>query len=164
MGKIWGKMSDNGSSGPPSLNITSLMDMMTIILIFLLFCFSSQDQNIRMEKDIELPKSNSEKPFKWAINISMSQDRLKVEDEVICSIKDGRVLGEKKDADKIDLLYDRLVAFKEVEEFREVERDATEPVVIFHADKGHQFETIYTVMKTAAMAGYPNFRFAVLKK
>ncbi len=164
MGNTWGRLSNTGPSSPPTLNITSLMDMMTIILIFLLFCFSTQDQNIRVEKGIELPKSNSEQPFKWAINISLSQDLLKVEEEVICSIKDGKVQGENKDSDRIDLLYERLLAFKEVEEYRDVERDATEPVVIFHADKRHQFETVYSVMKTAAMAGYPNFRFAVLKQ
>jgi biopolymer transport protein ExbD len=140
------------------------MDMMTIILIFLLFSFSAQDQNIRMEKDIELPNSNSEKPFKWAINIMVSQKQLKVEDELVCPLKNGRFVAKKEESGKVVPLFDRLVKLKDVEEYRNVDRDTEEPVVIFHADKKHRFETIYTIMKTAAMAGYPNFRFAVLKK
>ena len=165
MGKSWGRMSQQGTgTNTPTLNITSLMDMMTIILIFLLFSFSSQDQNIRVEKDLELPKSNAERPFKWAINVSMTKDLLRVEDETICPLKEGKVIGKTKEADKIVPLYNRLLEMKQVEKYRQVDRDAEEPVVIFHADKQHRFETIYQVMKTAAMAGYPNFRFAVLKQ
>jgi len=145
------------------INITSLMDAMTIILIFLLYHFSSQDQNLRLEKGIELPKSTSEKPFKWAINVTLGQNRLLVEDDFVCPVKDGKFIGAGNDPEKIVPLYNRLVNLKDVEKERLVERDATEPVVIFHADKRHRFETINMVMKTAAMAGYPNFRFAVLK-
>ena len=40
---------------PPKLMITSMMDMFTIILIFLLFQFSEKPEMIQMQKDIELP-------------------------------------------------------------------------------------------------------------
>lgn len=145
------------------LNITSLMDVMTILLIFLLYHFSAQDQNIRLQKEIELPRSSSEKPFKWAINVTLGLNRLLVEDEFVCLVKDGRFVGGGSDPEKIVPLYNRLVALKDLEKYRQVERDAAEPVVIFHADKRLKFETVNAVMKTAAMAGYPNFRFAVLK-
>jgi len=163
MGRGFGRFSVKGSTGVPQLNITSLMDMMTIILIFLLFSFSSQDQNIRLDEDVQLPRSNSEKPFKWAINVTLALDRLKVEDEFVCGLKDGRFLAAADDRDRIGPLYERLVRLKQIEGYRHVDRDSAEPVVIFHADRRHRFETLYKVMKTAAMAGYPNFRFAVIK-
>jgi biopolymer transport protein ExbD len=139
------------------------MDVMTIILIFLLFSFSSQDQNLRLAKDMELPKSTSEKPFKWAINITLTENELMVEDLTVCRYKNGQFGDIGDDPDKIVLLYKQLTDLKSLEKYREVDRDASEPVVIFQADKKHKFDTIYKVMKTAAMAGYPNFRFAVLK-
>ncbi len=163
MGKTWRRISTQGERGMPSLNITSLMDVMTIILIFLLFSFSSQDQNLRLEKNLNLPRSTSEKPFKWAINITLSRNQLKVEDLTVCRFKDGRFIDVKDDPDKIVLLYNQLKELKKLEKYRQVDRDSAEPVVIFQADKGHRFDTIYKVMKTAAFAGYPNFRFAVLK-
>ena len=163
MRRTFGRFSSRGDSGAQTLNITSLMDMMTIILIFLLVHFSAEDQNLHLEKEVDLPRSSSENPFKWAINISVSQERLKVEDEFVCPIKDGRFVMAKGNDDRILPLYNRLLKLKELEGRRDVERDASEPVVIFHADKRHRFETIYAIMKTAAMAGYPNFRFAVLK-
>ncbi|MEW6441114.1 MAG: biopolymer transporter ExbD [bacterium] len=164
MWRAWGRRRNGRDSQVAGVNITSLMDAMTIILIFLLYHFSSQDQNIRLEKGVELPKSSSEKPFKWAINVTLAKNRLLVEDDFVCPIKEGRFIGVGNDPEKIAPLYDRLVNLKDVEKYRQVERDATEPVVIFHADKQHRFETINAVMKTAAMAGYPNFRFAVLKR
>jgi len=36
--------------------------------------------------------------------------------------------------------------------------------VIFQADKRVRYEDVDKVMKTAALAGFPNFRFAVMKK
>jgi len=163
MGKTWGRLAAEKEPGNATLNITSLMDVMTIILIFLLFSFSSQDENLRLEKDLQLPMSTSEQPFKWAINVSLSMDQLKVEDEYVCTLKKGDFVGSGNDPDKIEPLFDRLLTFKNVEKYRDVDRDAADPVVIFHADKRHPFKTVYKVMKTAALAGYPNFRFAVLK-
>jgi biopolymer transport protein ExbD len=151
------------TNGTAILNITSLMDVMTIILLFLICQFSAEDQNLRLAKGLELPKSSSEKPFKWAINITLNQDQLMVEDLAVCRFKEGRFVDIQEDPDKIVLLYNQLTDLKQLEKYRQVERDASEPVVIFQADKKHRFDTIYKVMKTAAIAGYPNFRFAVLK-
>ncbi len=163
MARPWRRVAMQEQNGNAVLNITSLMDVMTIILIFLLFSFSSQDQNLRLAKDMDLPRSTSEKPFKWAINITLTQNELRVEDLSVCRYKNGRFIDVQNDPDKIVLLYKQLIDLKSLEKYREVDRDAAEPVVIFQADKKHKFDTIYKVMKTAAMAGYPNFRFAVLK-
>ena len=163
MTRAWKRVSVQPKNGVASLNITSLIDVMTILLIFLLFSFSSQDQNLRLVKNLDLPQSTAEKPFKWAINITLSEDRLMVEDRVVCRFRDGRFVDIEDDPEKIVLLYRQLVDLKELEKYRMVDRDAAEPVVIFQADKKHRFDTIYKVMKTAAVAGYPNFRFAVLK-
>lgn len=163
MMRPWRRVATKEKNGNAVLNITSLMDVMTILLIFLLFSFSSQDQNLRLAKDLNLPRSTSEKPFKWAINITLTQDQLLVEDMSVCRYKEGRFVDVREDPDKIVLLYNQLTDLKSLEKYREVDRDASEPVVIFQADKKHKFDTIYKVMKTAAMAGYPNFRFAVLK-
>jgi len=163
MGRTWSRVAMQEKNGTAVLNITSLMDVMTIILLFLLCHFSSVDQNLRLAKDLNLPTSNSDKPFKWAINIILEEDQLMVEDLSVCRFKNGRFIDIREDPDKIVLLYKQLTDLKGLEKYREVDRDASEPVVIFQADKKHRFETIYKVMKTAAMAGYPNFRFAVLK-
>jgi len=49
----------NGSFVPPKLQITSMMDMFTIILIFLLFSFSSKPEVTGLDKHMELPASTA---------------------------------------------------------------------------------------------------------
>jgi len=75
-----------------------------------------------------------------------------------------RFVDVKNDPDKITLLYKQLTDLKSLEKYREVDRDASEPVVIFQADKKHKFDTIYKVMKTAAMAGYPQAQYEMARR
>ena len=44
------------------LNITSLMDIMTIILVFLLKSYSTEDIQIAPSDDLRLPSSSAQKP------------------------------------------------------------------------------------------------------
>jgi hypothetical protein len=65
-------------------------------------------------------------------------------------------------------LYKRLVTLRDAEagEIGEdgEDKDGEDPRhVLFLCDKQHSFKSINTVIKTAALAGYPNFQFAVLE-
>lgn len=139
--------------------ITSLMDMFTIILVFLLFSFSSQDQSFVLEKDLVLPKSTSQEDLKVAINIALTRNELKVEGNVIAKVSEGKILGALK-GDKIVPLYNFLQRFRSLQD----EAKKAETIVLLQSDKEFKYATVKKIMKTAAMAGYPNFRFAVLKK
>ena len=50
------------------LNITSMMDMMTIILVFLLKSYSTQDISVAPSEDLELPVSTVKKAPEMAQN------------------------------------------------------------------------------------------------
>ena len=151
---------------PTSLNLTSMMDMFTIILVFLVFSFSSQDQNLKLDTDLTLPESSAAIPFKWAINVNVTPTELKVEGNQVAKIKKGKLAGVKIDREKKRVLplYNLLKKFKEIESQEKVNPTGDETVISFQADKNLPFETIDLVMKTSAQAGYPNFRFVVMKK
>ena len=148
------------------LNLTSMMDMFTIILVFLIFSFSSQDQNLKLDPDITLPESTAAIEFKWAINVNLTPTELRVEGNPIAKVKKGKFAGVKIDKDKkrVMPLYNLLKKFKEIESQEKVNPTGDETVISFQADKNMPFEVLDLVMKTAAQAGYPNFRFVVLKK
>lgn len=151
---------------PMNLNLTSMMDMFTIILVFLIFSFSSQDQNLKLDTDLTLPESSAAIAFKWAINVNVTPTELKVEGNQVAKIKKGKLAGVKIDRKKKRVLplYNLLKKFKEIESQEKVNPTGDETVISFQADKNLPFETIDLVMKTAAQAGYPNFRFVVMKK
>ena len=155
-----------GSFVPPKLQITSMMDMFTIILIFLLFSFSSKPEVTGLDKNMKLPNSSSEMDHMECIKLVLSTEHLKIGDKVIADVKDGEVLGlNSKDLKGSDV-------FRELEAYskqkRAEKKDATEgnepEPLLFFCDKRLPFKTINNITKTAAMAGFPNFQFAVLKK
>ncbi len=149
-----------------SLNLTSMMDMFTIILVFLIFSFNAEDQRLTLDSDLTLPESIAALPFKWAINVNATPTELKVEKNQIAAIKKGRIAGVKVDKEKkrIMPMYNLLKKYKEMEAQEKVNPTGDETVIAFQADKDLPFELIDLIMKTSAQAGYPNFRFVVMKK
>jgi biopolymer transport protein ExbD len=153
-----------------TLNITSMMDMFTIILVFLLFSFKAQDEAFSLAKGIKLPSSTSQLDLQDALNIHMASDGLVVQEALVIPLNDGKLPeGLQMEGAKIVKLFEVIKVEGEKRRLRK-ERggdklsDEDKSIVIFQADRRVRFEDIDKVMKTAAMAGFPNFRFAVMKK
>lgn len=70
------------------LNITSMMDMMTIILVFLLKSYSTDDISIAASEDLRLPISTSEKPPKLAVNVVVSRVDVVVDGEWVMNLEE----------------------------------------------------------------------------
>lgn len=148
---------------PPKLMLTSMMDMFTIILIFLLFSFSENPETLKLGKDLELPRSNSEAGYNKALKIVLSKKDLRINDEIMAEVHDRQILGLSPDDLKSSALYQRLKTSRQ--EFRPDGEDSQKTAhVLFLCDKSHSFKTINQVIKTAGLAGYPNFQFAVLEE
>jgi biopolymer transport protein ExbD len=150
-------------SVPPKLMITSMMDMLTIILIFLLFQFSEKPESINMMEDIELPKSTAKMDHTETIKLVLTQNSLHLNNDLIARVKKGRVIGLDAQNPKASVLYQRLEkqSAKAVKKSNEKQRIDH---ILLLCDKRHSFKTINDIVKTAALAGYPNFQFAVLKE
>jgi biopolymer transport protein ExbD len=150
---------------PPKLMLTSMMDMFTIILIFLLFSFSETPETLRLDKNLELPHSSAEAGYKKAIQIVLSKNELRLDDEVMAEVRGHRILGLTPDDPGSSTLCQRLKS-RRAEQKAEAPEDATDqaPHILFLCDKSHSFKTINSVIKAAGMAGYPNFQFAVLEE
>lgn len=147
----------------PKLQITAMMDMFTIILIFLLFSFSNKPETMTLDKDLELPKSIAKMDYKETIKLVLSQKSLKLEDKVVAKLKNGKIIGlNRKNLEK-SYLYKKLRSYWE-EQDRVKAVGATERQILFLADKRIPFKTINSIVKAAALAGFPNFQFAVLEK
>jgi biopolymer transport protein ExbD len=148
---------------PPKLQITSMMDMFTIILIFLLFSFSNKPETMSLQKDMKLPKSTADLGYKENINLVLSQTSLELGGKVIGTVKDGSVIGLDPKNLKTSTLYERLRSTRESTDKLRGDSN-TKQHILFLCDKRLPFKTINCVVKAAAMAGYPNFQFGVLKK
>ena len=149
---------------PPKLMLTSMMDMFTIILIFLLFSFSSDPESMKNMKNLELPSSSTEVDYSDSIKIVLSSEDLKLNGEALASLEKERIIGMDPENLKDSSLYRKLKELYDEQVSKSQEEDTPkERHVLFMCDKHHSFKTINNVIKTAGLAGFPNFQFAVLE-
>jgi len=78
-----------GSESPP---LTSLVDMMTILVVFLLVNFSVQGELAGVSADLELPASRSEEALAPAAAIELSRTELRFEGRRLADL--ATLLGE----------------------------------------------------------------------
>src|SRR3954453_10386815 len=65
------------------LNITPMMDMMTIILVFLLKTFSSSTSTITFDQNLQVPKSMTQLKPKEAVSVTITKKIVLVEGDAI---------------------------------------------------------------------------------
>jgi biopolymer transport protein ExbD len=141
-------------AAPLQLQLTSLLDMFTIILVFLLESFQSEDQEFVLHAGLELPASSARNPFKKAVNIAVSPDSVFVDGVAVAP------LGPDPTA------TDEIEAVTEAVRASWVAKDdgsGEEMVATLQADEGLPYETLDRVMRSAARAGCARFRLVVEK-
>ncbi|MBN1832617.1 MAG: biopolymer transporter ExbD [Deltaproteobacteria bacterium] len=147
----------------PKLMLTSMMDMFTIILIFLLFSFSDHPEDLKLDEDLELPTSTAKSDYQETIKIVLSQRELRLNDEVMAAVEGRQVAGLTNDNLENSPFFQRLNTLR-IESEQSESSQAPPTHILFLCDKSHSFQTINRVIKTAGLAGYPNFQFAVLEE
>ena len=163
-----------GKATPPPiqempLNVSSLMDILTILLLFLILSFGSQEQDVAPPKGLTLPDSVSEQPIKLAVAVSISETEIAVEDTVVLALGPGqRLAGGTLDAKRrIKPLFDELRKQRArlqsgAAQQRGLEGEAE--IIYLQAAKGTPFALLDMVLKTAAEAGFAKFRLAVHRR
>lgn len=137
------------------VDITSLLDVLVILLVFLLKSYNASDLTLDLAKDITLPNSNTEILGNHAVIVQVNKDsKLFVNNKEL-----GAVIGN---SDKIPDLYTRLTEIKVEDDKLAKENNLKEPKNInLVFDATLPYATVRKVMHTAALAGYPQFKFIV---
>ncbi|MFH1761382.1 MAG: biopolymer transporter ExbD, partial [bacterium] len=76
----------SGQPEVPKLQLTSLIDVMTILLVFLLKSFSSEGEIVTVSEGLLLPESSAKQKPRLALVIAISRNELIVEDKQICTL------------------------------------------------------------------------------
>lgn len=156
---------------PLDVDITSLLDILVILLVFLLKSYNASDLKLEVAKNISLPDSKSEQLGNMAVIVQVSAEK----DLWINNIRIGRVPASTDE--KLDILYGALQeeGKKQDEAIKELEQ-----TVATNADKGAlatrksnrkrvnivmdqslNYEVLRKIMHTSALAGFPEFKFIV---
>jgi biopolymer transport protein ExbD len=155
--------------GIPDLNITALLDMFTMLLIFLLINFSSATTvSIKTSGFIDFPKSNSEKTPVEVLTIVADQYNIIVDGKIVTRHSKGVVSPSEMDDTGFEIvpLYEALVKYSDRTKFIASKNKTikSEGKVILQMDKDLPFSLLRQIMYTAGQAEYNEFKFIALKK
>jgi len=139
-----------------TLNITSMTDMFTIMLVFLLQSFAAGEVNIEPVAGIRLPQSSTEKNPVDGVKLSISPTELKFDQKVVALVKNQNIDTASIDANDsnfIKPLFDELQKFN-----KDNEKLAKTGKILLQADQELPYSTLRKVMYTASMAGFPKLK------
>jgi len=141
------------------MNLTSLMDVFTILVFFLLVNSGSVEV-MEAPKEMTLPESRIEAKPRETVVIFISKDEVLVQGKVVALVDD--ILNGEPAA--IDPIMSRLAELKEniVGPSTQVVAGSQEVTIL--ADKSVPFTVIRQVMTTCTGEGYENVSLAVIQK
>jgi biopolymer transport protein ExbD len=166
MFKKKGMFSKRRESEDMALQITSLADIFVIILVFLLKSFATSSINLAPTKGMMLPEALASEVAVEALKVEISANAIQVEGQPVAELQNF-----KFDTSDIKANGSSTVLSKALERERQrqlliakansdVKVDAKIMIV---ADQNAPYSTVKSVLASAALNGYTDFKLAVVK-
>jgi biopolymer transport protein ExbD len=151
------------------LNIYPMMDMMTILLVFLIMQFASGAAEIVQTDELRLPTSTSQVEAAQSLGIVISNSEVVIEGQRVLALRNGKVDPSLKQGGGTGWLITPL--FNELKQHRDrlkliASRNPQRPFrgeVRLIADKRTPFRTLGEVIYTLGQAEFGALRFIVLQ-
>ncbi|SHI66426.1 biopolymer transporter ExbD [Fibrobacter sp. UWP2] len=145
-------------------SLTSMMDMMTIILVFMIKNMDAEGQLLTQAENLILPISTSKiQPKTVSLTVVVDANYVIADNEQVVPTPD--VLAQE------DLLVTRLDEI--LKDRRAIEQEHALKMglpadeagnIIVQIDKNIPYDVMYKVMATCGFSGYTNIAFAVMQK
>lgn len=143
----------------PKMNLTSLMDVFTILVFFLLVN-SGSPEVLETPKQVVLPESVVEAKPRETVVIFIGKDNVVVQGEPVASID---AIMESGDGDIVPIM-DRLAVLEQGIIGPSTQHVAGSQEVTILADRSIPFNVIKRVMSTCTSQGYGRISLAVISK
>lgn len=162
-----GRRNRNDSGEVTYLNITPMLDMMTIILVFLIKSFASSSSDVNVA-NLVLPHSTTKLNIQEALQLMVTPSEVLVDQKVIAKLNQGEVLEEDlpdgAEGYLVQPLYDALQEraeyYKSIEEFGGAQFTGRVAII---ADRTIAYRTLFKVLYTAGRAEFGSFKLFVQK-
>jgi biopolymer transport protein ExbD len=159
---LGGKIAKGRRNVNAELNVVSMVDMMTMLVIFLLQQFSATGEVLFMQKDIKLPDAQHGQAIEVAPVVAISSAQVVVTGQKVADVADL----ERDGSFSIAALEERLRDEKKRWDFihqNDPDKDKNwKGDVNIQADVKVPFRIVKRVMYSANQAGYFNVNFATL--
>ncbi len=142
------------------LDITSLLDILVILLVFLLKSYDATGIILNVSDEITLPLSQSQSVSSEGVVVQVSPQKIWIDDDEIVNQNTRNPISRGI----IQPLYDELVSKKnEIKSIQKTVENAPKftGLVNLVVDKTLKYNYVKTIMRTCAEAGYQKYKFVV---
>ena len=136
------------------LDITSLLDILVILLVFLLKSYSASELKLDLISGLEPAKSKSRVLGHLAPTIQVNSDS-----EIFLDHR--KVASTSTRSEKIDDLFDELMIKAEKNATQGEAADKEGKMINLVFDQNTEYQFVQKVMHTSALAGYTKFKLIV---
>ncbi len=150
------------------VTINSLMDAMTIILVFLLMNYSIDPLRIDSGEDLKLPPSTTEIDPKPSAESTIRERGIVVNDKLVVPVKNGQVDKVHKQGEEDSLQIQPL--FEALNEEAQRQKNMAQlaggkfdGVLTVIAHQENPYRLLTEVLYTAGQAEFQKYKFAVIK-
>lgn len=152
-------------SAAATLKITSMMDILTVLLLFLLKSFVADGEIVTPAPGIALPTSESRDALEESVVIAVQGDRISVSGEVLAQWPGDFSADTAAAHQALGALADYLQTARSRHESLAAQRgaDATRSKVTIQGDRALPFALLEQVMLTCSESGYDDIALAVLQ-
>lgn len=147
------------------IDITSLLDILVILLVFLLKSYNASGVILNVPKGIELPISESQNINTSGVLVQVSPKVIWVDDKEVLNLKNPPRRPFDHGGRRIIPLFNALV--KKRLEIKQVEKSSEHAkkfsgTINLIVDKTLKYSFLKKLLYTAAEAGYKRYKFVVL--
>ncbi len=140
-------------SGTFRPQLTSLIDVMTILLVFLIKSFSAEGNLITPSADLTLPVSTSNEQPAPTPTVSVSNDAVLWEGETVARLDEYGA----RDSLLIPALHEAMTRFR-------TSLGSNSERILIQADRELPFESVKRVMYSCSKAGFSDFEILVMEE
>jgi biopolymer transport protein ExbD len=143
------------------LNLTPMMDIMTMLLVFLVVSFATEPANINVTLDMRPPETSSKTPMDAATKVTISKKELVVDDDVVVAVPGLDTTNQVTIAPLREALLERVDHLKAIEARGGKPFDGRLLVV---ADATTPYSLVTAVLATAGDAQFSEYKLVLMSK
>ena len=144
----------------PKLNLTSLMDVFTVLVFFLIFNSSATVETLQTPKQIKLPESVVEEKPRETVVIFVGKEEVLIQGVPVARVSDIEAMGNVE----IEPIGVRLAELSDSVIGLSTQAVAESQEVTVLADKTVPFNVLKKIMATCTAQGYTRVSLAVVQK
>ena len=142
------------SSTEMSLNITSMADIFTILLVFLLKSYAVGALEVQPSRGLKVPVATHTDTAESRLKVEISENSVQVEGDTVAALENFEVTQKATDLNGLA---------QALAEKRNGLTEASQGKILLISDSRTPYSTLERVLKTAAQQGFGDLKLAVVR-